>query len=173
MEELSAPASVSNKVVGTEFYRPPHPSILTPSTSYEDTEGNAFVKPMTSAMMVDEKIDVFALGVLLFELLWRFETKSERFVVLTTLTRVGVLPAGFCDMVDRPGTSGTDCRRSEGKEVWEPPGVDAADRQPGRQSLKLANIIAECIAGMVHSNPAERWDCARVKKCIEGVLEMC
>ena len=144
-EELSAAAYASGKVVGTELYRPPRPQIPTPSSSHEDAKGKGLAKPVDTATRLDEKIDVFALGVLLFELLWRFDTKTERFVVLNALTKSGTLPTGFGDMFGRP------------------PGVDTADRRLKHQTSGSGGMIAECIAGMVHNDPAERWDCARVK----------
>ncbi len=51
------PATIpyTGRAVGTEFYRPP-----------------------TGSVSINEKLDVFALGVIAFELLWKFETSKPR-----------------------------------------------------------------------------------------------
>jgi translation initiation factor 2-alpha kinase 3 len=64
-------ADTAAKPVGTEFYRPPG--------------GDA---------RVSEKLDVYALGVVCFELLHRFSTRMERAETLTKLRR-GQYPDGF------------------------------------------------------------------------------
>ena len=111
-EELSAAASASDKVVGTELYRPPLP----PSSTTGDAKGKGLAATTTkSKPRIDEKTDVFALGVLLFELLWRFNTKTERYVVLGALTESGTLPAGFDGMVDYTAGSATARRYTEGE----------------------------------------------------------
>jgi eukaryotic translation initiation factor 2-alpha kinase 3 len=157
-EELSASASAPDKVVGTELYRPP--------------SGKGKGLAVTTAVTrIDEKIDVFALGVLLFELLWRFDTKTERFVVLNALTRTATLPAGFRDMF--ANTTEGNLPPAADKDVWGPPGTDGADLEQRQQRSAPGDLIAECIAGMVDSDPAGRWDCATVKECIERVLQMC
>lgn len=65
------------KAAGTELYRPP-------ASFVEST---------------NEKLDVFALGILLFELLWRFGTKAERAMVLSGLHR-GEVPPSFPVSID-------------------------------------------------------------------------
>ncbi|PVI08557.1 kinase-like protein [Periconia macrospinosa] len=70
----SAAATIATKKpVGTEFYRPP-----------------------TGGLTVNEKLDVYSLGVVTFELLRRFETRMERIDALSKL-RHGELPEGFGD----------------------------------------------------------------------------
>jgi translation initiation factor 2-alpha kinase 3 len=73
--ELDSP--LPYKAAGTELYRPP-------SSFVEST---------------NEKLDVFALGILLFELLWRFGTKAERAMVLSGLHR-GEVPSSFPVSID-------------------------------------------------------------------------
>ncbi|KAF2088872.1 kinase-like protein [Saccharata proteae CBS 121410] len=68
-DETFIPAN--SKAVGTEFYRP----------------------PVTSGRE-NAKLDVFALGIILFELLWPFETRMERAETLKDL-KLGKLPADF------------------------------------------------------------------------------
>ncbi|KAK8216397.1 kinase-like domain-containing protein [Phyllosticta capitalensis] len=69
------PPNAPAKVVGTEFYRPPTP-----------------------APRANEKLDVFALGVIAFELLWHFSTGMERFQTLSALKK-GEIPANFAEKV--------------------------------------------------------------------------
>ncbi|EOD52018.1 putative protein kinase protein [Neofusicoccum parvum UCRNP2] len=68
------------KAVGTEFYRPPVP-----------------------AGQPTEKLDVFSLGVIAFELLWKFDTKSERIHTLSEL-KLGRLPPLFILKMEGYGT---------------------------------------------------------------------
>ena len=70
----------TTKAVGTEHYRPPSATI-----------GGA-----------DEKLDIFALGVILFELLWPFDTRMERHETLSKL-KSGELPKGFAEKVGSGG----------------------------------------------------------------------
>jgi translation initiation factor 2-alpha kinase 3 len=174
-EELSAAVGASDKVVGTELYRPPRRQILTSSSPDGDnTKGKNLANSMYAPSIVNEKIDVFALGVLLFELLWRFDTKTERFVVLNALTRSGTLPADFGGIIEHANSGTLVYVQSKGDEGdLGPTSVDAADREQRRQTCGLGEMIARCIAGMVHSDPTERWDCSRVKECAERLLQMC
>lgn len=73
---LTAPAAA--RPVGTEFYRPP------------------------AGGKISEKLDVFALGVIAFEMVQRFGTRMERVEALTKLRR-GEFPADFTDTIDANG----------------------------------------------------------------------
>ena len=140
----------------------------------DGTKGKDLANSVYAASMVNEKIDVFALGVLLFELLWRFDTKTERFVVLNALTRSGTLPADFGRIIEYANSGSTAHVRSEGGDGdLGPAGVDAAHQEQRQRTYELGDMIARCIAGMVHSDPADRWDCASVKECVERLLQMC
>ncbi|OMP88265.1 Eukaryotic translation initiation factor 2-alpha kinase 1 [Diplodia seriata] len=81
--ELARPggdqAQSPEKAVGTEFYRPPGPS-----------------------RQPSEKLDVFSLGVIAFELLWKFDTKSERIHTLSEL-KLGRLPPLFAPKLEGCG----------------------------------------------------------------------
>jgi eukaryotic translation initiation factor 2-alpha kinase 3 len=81
ISSLTSPA----KPVGTEFYRPPIRSVS-----------------------VDEKLDVFALGVVMFELLWKFGTRMERHMVLANLGK-GILPKDFADKAGSGGKALEKC----------------------------------------------------------------
>ena len=167
-EELSAGASESDSVVGTGIYRPPPLQALTT----RDFKGKGLATTSSTARRrIDEKVDVFALAVVLFELFWHFGTKTERSVVLDALSRSATLPAGFVDMIDRAPAGGTARQPCEGgKGVSRTSGVDTTDEEQNSESE--GTMIADCIAGMVDRDPAQRWDCARIRACIENVLQM-
>ncbi|KAF2471985.1 eukaryotic translation initiation factor 2-alpha kinase 2 [Lindgomyces ingoldianus] len=67
-------SDTAKKPVGTELYRP------------------------ESVVRVNEKLDVFALGIIGFEMLWRCGTRMERIDAIMRLRR-GELPSGFADVV--------------------------------------------------------------------------
>ncbi len=47
---------------------------------------------MIEAKSCDEKVDIYSLGVILLELCYFFETKSERHIVIDRLRRNGEIP---------------------------------------------------------------------------------
>ena len=108
-----------NKLVGTEYYRPAH-------------------QPE-----VDEKIDVFALGVMLIELLWPCLTSTERMHVLRDVQK-GKAPPNLATKIDNEGY------------------------EPG-----TGELVVECIAGMIEQDAGRRWGCARVKTRLEMLLKNC
>ncbi|KAI1619976.1 eukaryotic translation initiation factor 2-alpha kinase [Exophiala viscosa] len=120
--------TITGKAVGTEFYRPPQ---------WTDTKG----KRRSSS--IDEKLDVFALGVVLVEMLWYCTTKSERLIVLGDLQR-GKVPAGLVEKIDNEG-----------------------------HVPRAGNSVCQCISGMIDPDPQQRWSCAEVKEWIEKILENC
>jgi translation initiation factor 2-alpha kinase 3 len=71
-------AVTPSKPVGTELYRPPN--------------GGS----------VSEKLDVFALGIMAFEMLCKFNTKSERAMTLMQVRR-GEFPTGFVETLGECG----------------------------------------------------------------------
>lgn len=79
--EIARPesAAFSSKAVGTELYRPPAPEAI------------------------HESLDVYALGVLAFELLCPFETRMERHNTLQLLKQ-GVLPENFMSSYGEEGS---------------------------------------------------------------------
>jgi len=55
-----------------------HPSTPHPLTDFgHKAIGTEFYRPPTRAASIDEKLDVFSLGVIAFELLWKFETSKS------------------------------------------------------------------------------------------------
>jgi translation initiation factor 2-alpha kinase 3 len=74
--------------------------------------GTEFYRPQASGS-ISEKLDVFALGVVAFEMLQRFGTRMERIAALTELRR-GVFPDGFAQSL---GDVGTDVQQLIGEMV--------------------------------------------------------
>lgn len=83
-QDFTAPHA--NRAVGTEHYRP----------------------PLATVGSADEKLDIFALGVILFELLWPFGTKMERHETLVRL-KWGELPADFAQKIGSEGEEVSRC----------------------------------------------------------------
>jgi translation initiation factor 2-alpha kinase 3 len=124
--------------VGTEFYCPPRQDSNASHAANEN--------------IIDEKLDVFALGVILFELVYGLRTKMERQMVLFELTRNGKpgrinLPADFATKVDCAG-------------------VKLANDE------SVADSIAACIKGMLEFDYQKRWRCADVRKSLEHLVAM-
>ncbi|KNG51328.1 pek protein kinase [Stemphylium lycopersici] len=65
----------------------------TMSESFTKPVGTEFYRPSVSSG-INEKLDVFALGVVAFEMLQKFSTRMERIAALTELRR-GLFPDGF------------------------------------------------------------------------------
>ncbi len=138
-EESISISKHTSRAVGTEFYRPP------PVPSRPDC-----------SRAIDEKIDVFALGILLFELLWTMDTKMERHMLLTDLSKRAVLPKTFAEKIDPHRRS---CR-------IENRGHDRAEFET------VGQCVEDCIRNMVATSPAERWGCARVRQRLDQLSKV-
>jgi translation initiation factor 2-alpha kinase 3 len=124
------------RVVGTEFYRPP--AISDPSSPAAD---------YFEEYKVDEKLDVYALGVILFELVYRLNTKMERQLVLNELTHGSIsFPDDFAAKVDQGETE-----------------LDTGDT--------IADTLVSCIRGMLTPQSQRRWSCQDVKDHLRRALK--
>ena len=126
----STPPSSPSKPVGTEYYRPPRPTA--------NMAGLQRAPPK-----IDEKIDVYALGVIMVELLWRCDTASERMHVLKDLQK-GRLPKSFVAVIDTEGYGD---------------GVGAK--------------VSECVNDMLRPDAELRLGCQQVKDIILEILGRC
>ncbi|OAP64825.1 eukaryotic translation initiation factor 2-alpha kinase [Fonsecaea erecta] len=124
--ETSNHGQKAGKMVGTEYYRPP---------PWIDSKG----KTKSNAQM-DEKVDVFALGVIFVELLWPCLTSTERMHVLRDLQK-GRTPTGLAEKIDNEGhESGT------------------------------GEMVVRCISGMLERDPRRRWRCEEIKQWLDKLL---
>ncbi|KAI9745630.1 MAG: hypothetical protein M1818_001164 [Claussenomyces sp. TS43310] len=105
--EPSPLAHLSPRPVGTQLYRPARMPAREPR--------------------ICPKLDVYSLGVIAFELLWRFGTRAERALLLTDLAK-GILP----------------------------PPLEHHPMAPG-------------IRAMVCQDRDQRWDCAAVRRWLDGL----
>ncbi|KAJ5760543.1 hypothetical protein N7520_007699 [Penicillium odoratum] len=124
------------RVVGTEFYRPP--ANTHPSASQSD---------YFDEYRIDEKLDVYALGVILFELVYQLNTKMQRQLVLNDLTRGSTsLPEDFASKIDQ-----------------------------GKTKLDTGKVVAEslitCIKGMLMPQSQLRWSCQDVKENLRQIYK--
>lgn len=90
--EPSRLAALKQKPVGTMFYRP-----------FSMPEEEPVICP---------KLDVYSLGVIALELIHKFDTKSERAIVLSNLKK-GTLPAGLEDHVMASGIKSMACEERD------------------------------------------------------------
>ncbi|KAJ5159647.1 uncharacterized protein N7482_006651 [Penicillium canariense] len=123
------------RVVGTEFYRPPANFDMPDSPGYFDK------------YQIDEKLDVYALGVILFELLYRLNTKMERQMVLNDLTRGSIsLPGDFAAKIDHGETQ-----------------LDTG--------ITVAKTMMACIRGMLDPHSRRRWSLHEVKEHLRRIYK--
>ncbi|EKV16109.1 hypothetical protein PDIG_11530 [Penicillium digitatum PHI26] len=128
------------RVVGTEFYRPP--ANLSASPSDPSSSVDYF-----DEYKIDEKLDVYALGVILFETIYRLNTKMERQFVLSDLTRGSgqdpaertIFPADFAAKIDH------------GSTVLD-------------NGTSVADYLMTCIKRMLEPKSKKRWNCQDVKE---------
>jgi eukaryotic translation initiation factor 2-alpha kinase 3 len=139
VEPTSAEASsFTSKAVGTEFYRPPQPA------------------RQSSSEAIDGKVDVFALGILFFEMLWKMDTKMERHMLLSNLSKKGMLPSDFAGKIDPRGR----CWKRE----------DIAGNGGGIGTI--GECVEDCIRNMVLASPSRRWGCGQVRERLDDVINM-
>lgn len=62
--------------------------------------GTAIYRPTTHRVGNDRSLDIYALGIVFFELLWKFETRMERQHTICAL-KEGRFPGAFCDLVGK------------------------------------------------------------------------
>ncbi|OJJ51243.1 hypothetical protein ASPZODRAFT_127279 [Penicilliopsis zonata CBS 506.65] len=135
-----------DRVVGTEFYRPP----LLVSAADNNVE-----KKDHCTYTIDEKLDVYALGVILFELLYRLNTKMERQMVLSDLSRAAKNPGNSKEPVQFP----LDFTQK----------IDQGHVR-FKDDSSINEALIKCLRGMLDPSPSSRWSCQDVKKTLVDVL---
>ncbi|EEP80006.1 predicted protein [Uncinocarpus reesii 1704] len=171
--------------VGTEFYRPPvcqcrHDARGRRGARLHANVGENNENPRCDCAgaspeehYIHESLDVYALGVILFELLYKFDTRMERQMVLSDLTcspnsfswakRASsssvlldevkpepILPADFKTKVDLPG-----------------PAVDDEGT-----ALSMSEKLERCIISMVEPGTRRRSTCKQVRESLEEILSL-
>ena len=139
--------SEQERNVGTEFYRPCMSQHGAKVDNADDSDDNAERHP------VDEKLDIYALGVILFELLYRLNTKMERQMVLTELTRGKVSHLSECTVFP-----GDFAQKIDLGPILLDDGTSFAD------------ALMSCISGMLEPDPQRRWTCSDVKGRLGRIL---
>lgn len=105
--------------------------------------GTAYYQPPGKSEKKDEKIDIFALGVVLVEMICRCNTAMERVDMLKGLQR-GELPAK----------------------------LRADIRDEGHES-ETAERVVELVSSMLDEDPERRWSGSRVREALLDLLGRC
>lgn len=147
---------INNQLVGTEFYRP-YIGNSEQKVSGSQNEGEG----QQEQHKIDGKLDIYALGVILFELLYRLSTKMERQLVLTELTR---------------GTNPHPSRKRCAEQTAFP--ADFGEKiDLGSVALddgvSVAGSLMACIRGMLDPNPQQRWASSDVRAQLGKILACC
>ncbi|KAL4903214.1 hypothetical protein BDW74DRAFT_156877 [Aspergillus multicolor] len=142
-----------NRIVGTEFYCPPaHDHGLMEKAGPTRPSENYF------DYTVDESLDVYALGVILLELVYRINTKMERQMVLTGLTKGVQRPTSSGTVRERPVFPTDFDKKVDQGQIVLPTGETVAE------------LLRTCITGMLELQPASRWRCSDVQEHLHGLL---
>jgi translation initiation factor 2-alpha kinase 3 len=128
--------------VGTEFYCPRKSQLNSTSTQQHARDEDT----------INEKLDVFALGVILFELTYRLDTRMERQLVLSGLTRGG-LQDGV--KIPRDFESKVDC--------------GCATLSNG---MSVGQSLSQCIQSMLHPDSRARFGCKDVRRSLQQLILM-
>ncbi|KAJ2980922.1 hypothetical protein NUW58_g6816 [Xylaria curta] len=105
--------------------------------------GTAYYQPPRKGEMKDEKIDIFALGVVLVEMLCRCNTAMQRVDMLKGLQR-GEIPSEL------------------GQNI----------RDEGHDS-ETAEMVICLVSSMVHEDAERRWSGSRVREALQDLLGRC
>ncbi|KAL4889528.1 kinase-like domain-containing protein [Aspergillus ambiguus] len=142
-----------HRIVGTEFYRPP---LIT--NDIGDLDGIPELDEEHACYKIDESLDIYALGVILFELLYRLNTKMERQMVLNDLTRGPHEQPQSSPFTRRPSFPGDFARK-----------IDMGDTMLG-DGMSVAESLTRCITGMLEPLPSRRWHSSDVANCLQRIL---
>ncbi|KAI0376961.1 kinase-like protein [Hypomontagnella monticulosa] len=111
--------------------------------SPEKPVGTAYYRPPISKGAIDEKVDIFALGVVFVELLCPCGTSMQRVDMLQQLQ------AGYAP--------------------WD---IENNLTNEGQTSEVIKDVVT-LVKGMINPDPVTRWSSAQVDDAIEGILHRC
>ena len=142
-----------NHVVGTEFYRPP-----LSSSGFGTSSKDAPFGKETARYTIDETLDIFSLGVILFELLYRLGTRMERQLVLSELTRGSSAHSSTGSTPNTPKLPADFAQKIDQGHAMLPCGVSVAES------------LMTCIQQMLNYHSHQRWTCVDVREHLEMLL---
>lgn len=108
------------RAVGTEIYRPAlahppkgfqdeiDPRAYTAASSRSIERGLATQPSHNHPKVSSASLDIYALGIIAFEMLWKFNTRMERLQTIQRLKQ-GEFPHGFSDRLGKHGRKVTEC----------------------------------------------------------------
>lgn len=135
--EKSTGAPITGSHTGTTFYRPYNiPSI-------------------------DEALDVFALGVIFFELIYPLNTVSERAMVLMALS---------CTSDFRDGAPTTPRLPNDFERVLSDRGLKGCGLESAGEVANIVQMTTSCILGMVEPDAGKRWSIKEIRLVLQELL---
>jgi len=105
--------------------------------------GTAYYQPPRKSEVKDEKIDIFALGVVFIEMLCRCDTAMERISMLKDLQSGKISP---------------EIRRN----------IRAEGHDPGIEDQVIRLLLA-----MINEDPEQRWSGSQVREALRDLLSKC
>lgn len=187
----SHPRRASPTIVGTEFYRPPRhrrPPPSLPRDHHHSSSSPPSPDAAAGTTSAAEQLDVFALGIILFELLYKMDTRMERHMLLTNLTEKGELPLGWAAEIDSRVTMTTAAAASGrvvgggavegggGGAVGGDKGLLSGSNTTGSHDHDtsglgtVGELVEDCVRNMVCVEDGRGWGCGRVRERLEAVL---
>ncbi len=133
-DSILSKESAVREVVGTVFYRSPE----------QEAEG----------VLYDEKADIYALGIILFELFQPFGSASERVAVLSELKKTHRVPSDFMRWRE-PTHETAEEKKAVGKDKERDREKEMERREERRQEReKITSIIHQLLAATPSSRPS-------------------
>ncbi|KAI1756289.1 kinase-like protein [Xylaria castorea] len=111
------------------------------SADSKDNAGTAYYQPPRKSERKDEKIDIFALGVVLVEMLYRCNTAMQRADMLNGLQR-GELPSELQQSIQAEG-----------------------------HDSETTDKVIQLVSSMVEEDPEKRWSGSKVREALRDLVE--
>ncbi|KKZ67616.1 hypothetical protein EMCG_06676 [[Emmonsia] crescens] len=171
--------------VGTEFYRPPIVTSFQRSSRHRThheinddgdghSDGELAHRKIRNTLNIDESLDIFALGVILFELLYKFETRMERQMTLCDLTcspNTRIKQYGHEHQHQRSPSSLVPTLPPDFAAKVDCLGILKNESESG--TTDILRKLTGCIKGMLDPDPGCRWSCKDVQRCLNEIVSRC